>query len=662
MAGLDVPDVLRRSVALDLEQHGPSYRRAMDGYRGLFVLLVIAYHFGASWLVGGWIGINHFFVFSGFLIGTILIKERYKYGDLDVVRFYLRRARRIVPAMCLLVLAVLVKVAFFDSTPNRSQTAGDAFATLTFWQNWRLIERDDQYFDYFSDPSPLRHVWTLSVEEQFYLFVPWLILGLFAVSRRKAVRVWMLVALAAASAAWTSYLVGPGGGSGSRLYYGTDVRMQALIVGVAGAAMYTAAPGREKFRLPRGITNAIGWIGTIVSLSAFFLLDDRSTGAFRYGGLFCFAVLAAFMGISALDTRRLTINRVIGIAPLVHLGQISYGLYLYHWPISLWLRFDSLPALVNGLLQFLLTWVCAVASYRLVELPILMYGLRGSVRRMLRRRVPRATGFVTVAVLAAIAAGLWNSLPQTDSPPWNGQPLDASVRYVAPTTPVRMAVVGDSIPSSLVEGFHRSSYPGLQMTRLATYNGCNPVPVTLAVLDKAIPEDPGCAAWRERWPGQARAAGSDVILAPAGLAFLFPLQIDGRVVQPGSPEAGRLLLRSLDALYGQFKTTGARRLDVVNVPCRVLEPAQLRGRSAELVGREPVPIDTAWANRLIGEWRARHQGDVSVLDLSAQLCPAGEYRRTINGARVYKDSIHFSQPGAELIWSWLAPQVVRVEG
>ena len=75
-----------------------------------------------------------------------------------------------------------------------------------------------------------------------------------------------------------------------------------------------------------------------------------------------------------------------------------------------------------------------------------------------------------------------------------------------------------------------------------------------------------------------------------------------------------------------------------------------------------MPVDTAWANRLIGEWRARHQGDVSVLDLSGQLCPAGEYRRTINGARVYKDSIHFSQPGAELIWSWLAPQVVRVEG
>ena len=650
-----ITGVLRRAVSLDLEQRGPNYRRAMDGYRGLFVVLVIAYHFGASFLVGGWIGINHFFVFSGFLIGTILIKERQWYGDIDLLRFYIRRARRIIPALTVLVVAVLLRVWLSDDMLERPRTAGDAVATLTFWLNWKLVARNDLYFDYFSDPSPLRHAWTLAVEEQFYLIVPWLIIALFGVLRTKAQRAWFVLALAAACAVWTAYLAGPGEASSSRLYYSTDIRMQALLVGVAGALMYTAAPGRPKFRLPMRWTNLIGWIGTIVSIAAFFVLDERSLGAFRYGGLLFFAVVAAFMGITALDTRPITVNRIVGVAPLVHLGQISYGLYLFHWPIGLWLPMGDLPRPVAGAVQFLVTWVCAVVCYRLVEAPIMVRGLRG----ILQRRPPSITAPAILATVAVFGVFLWRALPVTDSPPWNGRPLNAAVAYRTPASPVGVALIGDSIPTSLGDGFVPGRYPGLNLHKLASIGGCNPVPVTLIVLGNDVPEAPSCRSWRQEWPAKVKQAGATAVLAPAGLAFLFPQRVEGRVVAPGSSASRARLTANLDALWVQFERSGARQLQLMNVPCRVLEPSDLGGRGADIVGGRPVPLDSRWANGIIREWAATRPADkVTLFDLDAQLCPQGKYERVMHGAKVYKDGVHFSRPGAELVWSWLAPTAV----
>src|SRR5690606_12163160 len=133
--------------------------------------------------------------------------------------------------------AVLIHTLLVDQG-DRPQTAGDAFATLTFWQNWNLVARDDQYFDLLGEPSPLRHVWTLGVEEQFYLVIPFLIALVMVVRGGRRIRTLIVLALALASAGWTAYLAGDGA-TGSRLYYGTDVRAQALLVGVAVALLLT---------------------------------------------------------------------------------------------------------------------------------------------------------------------------------------------------------------------------------------------------------------------------------------------------------------------------------------------------------------------------------------------------------------------------------------
>ncbi|GAB3584106.1 acyltransferase family protein [Calidifontibacter terrae] len=640
---------------LGADRPGSGYRPALDGYRGLFILMVMGYHFGIRALAGGWVGINHFFVFSGFLIGRILIKEHYRTGTVSARAFYLRRVRRIVPAMAALVVVVLGWTALHPDSPRR-EFAGDGFSTLTFWLNWRLIARNDQYFDNFDAPSPLRHVWTLAVEEQFYLLVPWLILLLFLVTRRRMMRFAIVVIAALLATAWSAHLVGQPDITSSRIYYGTDVRMQALLVGFAAAFLFTRRRPGPALALPAGVAEALGWIGTIISIGAFFVLDDNFTAAFGNGTVLLFAIAAAVMGVSATDPRPLLINRIFSWPPLVYLGQISYGLYLFHWPISLWMPLTgwSLPLAVA--VKFLLTLAVATLSFRFLEYPVLRDGFRALWPWRTGRRY---AGFSVFAGLVAMSLVLTAAVADPRIATYEGPPLNPHVVYAAPVKPVSVAMIGDSIPTSLQDGFIAGRYPGFKLLPYARIEGCDAIPVTLEVAGHQQADGPSCAAWRQTWPDQVRRSGAEILLAPAGLRFLFPLRIDGKVEAMGSPASQRLLRRNLDALLVQYQRSGAKQLQIVNVPCRLLTPQQLSGAYRAALGEKPKPIDTTWSNRLISGWAQQHTAEgVRVLDLNGQLCGDG-YHGAINGTQLYKDGAHFTPAGAQLVWTWLAPTVLR---
>lgn len=646
----------RALVSTDLEQMGSHYRPALDGYRGLFVVLVMLFHFGVTSLAGGWVGINHFFTFSGYLIGGILIRQWQRRGRIDAIAFYLRRARRIVPAMALLVVAVLVHTLLVDEG-DRPQTAGDAFATMTFWQNWRLIARDDQYFDLLGEPSPLRHVWTLGVEEQFYLLVPFLI-GLVMIVRRRYARTAIVLALAAGSAAWTAHLTSSGA-TGSRLYYGSDVRAQALLVGVALAMLLTPDRRGRAPRLRRSTAEAIGWVGTILSFSAFFLLDETGRWVFERGGMLVFAVMAACMGASALDARPLRINRVMSLPPLVHLGQLSYGLYLFHWPIATWLPLAQLPTVLAILIKLALTWVCAVLSYRFLELPVMVGGFRALVPRSVPRTVRRWVAPGLLAAVTAVAFLLSTSWSSAIDGDWNNQPLASAHEYQQPSSDLRVAVVGSSIAQSIRDGFRGDEYPGLDVSGHTRRGSCNPIPLTFRFQGGGeVPEDPTCDSWREDWPQEVEHAGADIVLSPVETALTQPLVIDGQTVRPGSKAHTRTVRATLDALLSQTQESGAEQLQLVSATCHDDPAGTLDG---EKVGA--IRIDPEGINLIVQEWvhDIRSKGDsvdVALLDLNGAVCGEEGYRPVINGAQLYSDRIHFSRQGAQLVWTWLAPQVV----
>lgn len=653
---------------------------ALDGYRGLFVTLVLLYHFGVTALVGGWVGINHFFVFSGYLITRLLISERAKTGTIDIVRFYKRRAERLIPALLVLCTAVLASGLFVGSA-NRHRDAGDVLASLFFVQNWRLISQDDAYFEQVGNPSPLRHAWTLGVEEQFYLLVPLLVLVLVALFRRSRTgRFVVVAALALASAAWTVHLA-TSGTDFARLYYGTDTRAQALLVGAAVAVLLGRDHrGRLGRRPSLGVTQALGLVGVLISLSAFVVVGPRSEWLFTGGGMLVFAIGAALMGIAATDPRPMLINRLAAWGPLALLGQMTYGLYLYHWPIHLWLGpvLEDLPLVVSVIIKLAVTVGVAFVSFRWLEVPVLQHGFgvllphglrsrlerRRAGRRGRRREVPvwwvPVAGTVVVALVAVVAFTRPVSEEDLDVPPL----VASDGEFTEADPPVDMALLGDSVGVSLADGWRSEDYPGVTMKNYSRI-GCDLIDAPLISEGSPMPEDESCEEWREGWPGEVEESGADNLLVLPGAQFIGDHEVDGEVLTSRSPELATLIRQTLTDIEQQAKDAGVTHVQMATMPCRDVDPDKLDPALRQFAGPISDPENIDWVNQTVTEW-VRGEGEGSeptegvrrdLLDLHGALCEDG-FTAEVNDIPLYGDTVHFSPAGAATVWTWLTPRVV----
>lgn len=653
---------------------------ALDGYRGLFVVLVLLYHFGVTALVGGWVGINHFFAFSGYLITRLLISEFAKNGTIDVLRFYRRRAERLLPALLVTCSAILVS-GLFAGSANRHRDAGDVLATLGFVQNWRLVSLEDTYFEQVGNPSPLRHAWTLGVEEQFYLLVPALVALLFLLFRRSRTgRLVVVAALALASAWWSAHLAGSGVDF-SRLYYGTDTRAQALLVG-AGMAVLLGRDHRGRLgrRPSLPVTQAVGLLGFVISLSAFFIVGPRSEWLFTSGGMLLFAIGAGMMGMTATDPRPMLINRIAGWPPAVLLGQMTYGLYLYHWPIHLWLGpvLEGLPLAVSVVVQLAVTVGVAFVSFRWLEVPVLQHGFgvllpaglrrRPAGRRVrARRRAGTPVWAVPVAATAVVAvlAGFTFTRPVStadlDVPPL----LASDGEFTRADPPVDIALLGDSVGVSLAKGWRGEDYPGVTLSNQARI-GCDLIDAPLIANGEPMPQFDGCDEWRDDWPGQVEEAGSQSLLVLPGVQFIGEHEVDGELVESRSPQAARLIKRTLTDIEQQAKGAGVTHVQIATMPCRQVDPNKLDPALRQFAGPISDPANIAWVNETVTAW-AKGEGEGAdptegvereLLDLHGALCSEG-YTEEVNDIPLYKDTVHFSPAGAATVWTWLTPRVVR---
>ncbi|MGD0765697.1 MAG: acyltransferase, partial [Dehalococcoidia bacterium] len=214
-----------------------SYRPGLDGIRALAVAAVLAYHADFPWARGGFLGVDAFFVLSGYLITTILLTEWNARGGIGLLAFWTRRARRLLPALYLMLIGVAIYAVFMASPLELDKIRGDALATIAYVANWRPIFTGASYFDRFSIPSPLNHTWSLAIEEQYYLIWPLLLLFLLRVRRLTPnALLAVTLAMAAASAILMGALFQPGHDP-SLVYYGTDTRAQSLLVGAALAML-----------------------------------------------------------------------------------------------------------------------------------------------------------------------------------------------------------------------------------------------------------------------------------------------------------------------------------------------------------------------------------------------------------------------------------------
>lgn len=377
----------------------------LDGIRGLAVACVVLYHAGAAWLPAGFLGVDVFFVVSGFLITALLAAEWERSDGISLRGFWTRRAKRLLPALAAVLAATTVFAAVLlrDSLIDHLRELLSAAVYLT---NWDLIVREVSYFDSFERPSQLRHLWSLAVEEQFYVVWPLAFaaaLRLGGPSWRRRLT-WFALLSAAASVAWMAVLYEPAADP-SRAYFGSDARAFTILIGVLLGLHWR--PWRREFGRAGGIAADAAGLGGLAVIGT-IMARTSSFDSWLYPTGLLLLSLAAAMAVASAARPGGLVERILSRRPLRYAGERSYGIYLWHWPVLLALEWE-------GGLEYGSPWLLAAgagatlalaeASYRWVERPAReerfweQFGGR-------RVRVPRrAWAAGATAVIAAAAVG-----------------------------------------------------------------------------------------------------------------------------------------------------------------------------------------------------------------------------------------------------------------
>ncbi|MGH3542575.1 MAG: acyltransferase family protein, partial [Mycobacterium sp.] len=516
---------------------------ALDGLRAVAVALVLAGHGGIPGMSGGFLGVDVFFVLSGFLITSLLLDELGRSGRIDLGGFWIRRARRLLPALVLMVLTAAVGRQFFPP----EAVAGlrdDAIATFFFVANWMFVADKTDYFAQGAPPSPLQHAWSLGVEEQYYIGWPLLLTAVAVLLAARARRrhrwatlggvrlaVFLLATLGALASAAAAIILASDAAR-DRVYFGTDTRAQALLAGAAASALLVG----DWPSLNRGwslIRSRWGsWTARLLPVLGLALLAVAAHYAagtareFR-GGLLVVVAVAAVLVIApvTLDQRG-PVATVLAWGPLVWLGTISYGVYLWHWPIFLVLNGERTGW--SGLSLFCLrcaaTLAVSAASWWLIEQPVRKWRPVWVPLLPLAGATAATAAAVTMLVVPVgptTGGALDGSLPPgvspvaavSPSPPGGPRPARA-VAQRDPRRPFTVSVFGDSIGSSLMH--YLPSTPGFHFVD-HTVIGCSLVRGgPYRYLGQTLDQKTECESWPSRWTAEIAADRPDAILLIIG--------------------------------------------------------------------------------------------------------------------------------------------------
>jgi peptidoglycan/LPS O-acetylase OafA/YrhL len=392
------------------------YRPGLDGLRALAVAGVVLYHAGVSWMPGGFLGVDVFFVLSGYLITSLLLAEHRRQGSVGFKAFWLRRARRLLPAV-LLVVFVCLLAASTIARDDLTRTRGDALASLVYLTNWHLIAASHSYFNAFGRPSLLQHLWSLAVEEQFYLLWPLILLGsLKLVGRRYTVLLTVVLALSSTALMWGLYNPDQ---DPSRVYYGTDTRASTLLVGALLAFAWPLGGFRDEVsRRAARVLDGVGCVALLAVLAFFVRVQDYDPWMYR-GGFLLLALCTAVL-IAVVVHPASLLGRALGTRTLRWIGVRSYGIYLWHWPVMMLTR-PGIDVPWRGTLvilaQIALTIALAALSYRYVEMPVRSGSAQRRLRAWLDAHTPRERLRWTTGSLAGfvLVLGLVLGLPAPGS-------------------------------------------------------------------------------------------------------------------------------------------------------------------------------------------------------------------------------------------------------
>jgi peptidoglycan/LPS O-acetylase OafA/YrhL len=625
-----------------------AHQPSLDGIRALAVMAVILFHAGNTYFTAGFIGVDIFLVLSGFLITTLLLRELAATGRVAFGAFWLRRARRLLPALILVLIAVACFGAFVATDDEALGLRGDLLGSLFYVQNWRFVLSGASYFTQFGSPSPLRHMWSLAIEEQWYLVWPLMLFGIMALTRRNLRAVVVVILLLAAGSALLMASLYHQGGDASRAYYGTDTRAQALLIGAALAVLFMmrSAPRTVVANVVVQVCGAVG-----AAFLTWVVVEQSERWTTLYRGGFSLVALAAAALIAGAMTRG-PVRSVLAVPPLPAIGLISYGLYLWHWPIFVWLS----PAR-TGLeghrllaLRLIVTFAVSILSFRLVERPI-----REQRVSWIRGRglwIPIASAVTAVALLVLTASGA-AARPRPDL-----STVEQFTRILnAPPPPgaTRVLLAGDSIAVTLgFDAVRPSQRKDIWLKGVARV-GCGLLTGTPVSGETRGESQQECHDWPQEYAKGVRAYKPQLSLLLIGGWEVFDREVDGRILRVGTPAMEVELRRALDKAKRVLTADGAP-LVILTTPCFSPTTREL-GAFGEAARADPARVE--WLNQVWRRYVDDHP-DVTLLDLDAHACPGGKYAPTIDGASMRTDGVHFTLAGARLLWKWLGPEVLRI--
>ncbi|MBK5288814.1 MAG: acyltransferase [Acidimicrobiia bacterium] len=621
-----------------------SYRPALDGLRALAVIAVVVFHLDETGLTGGFLGVDAFFVLSGFLITTLLVLEWRRHDTIGTVAFWGRRARRLLPALILLMVGVAVFARIEVPTTELGRIRSDGIAGLFYVANWRFVLSGQSYFDLFSAPSPFRHLWSLAIEEQFYLVWPLVTIGCLRWGRGRLGR---LAAVTAGGTVVSVALMAAlfNADDPSRSYYGTDTHAHTILVGALLALALVGRP-RPSERSERGFA-LVGVPALLATIAAFVWAHDASRSLY-FGGSLAFAIAVAALIASLVLAPTGPIARLFAFRPFVAIGVISYGIYLWHWPVIVYAT-EARVGLSGAALdafRIALTLAFSIASFFLVERPI-----------RARLRSPKLWITVPAGLVAGTVAILLATVGATAAPNFFGPstPVATSPTTLGPRepdTPAHVVMVGDSLAASLGPGlddamtergirFEAAATPGCSILRGVTVRtDGRPYPwsrdcdtaIAPALRTVVTTEPrPDLVIWLSTWDAVDRILG-------------------GRRVALGTPEGDARLRTEVERAAGLLSSHGAR-LIILTVPKPV------PGSASVLPG-----LDEAGRirnlNALYESAAAATDGRISIIDLAGIVCPDGKCATKVHGVELRPDGSHFSKRGSAVVGQQLTDAVL----
>jgi peptidoglycan/LPS O-acetylase OafA/YrhL len=690
------------------------YQPALDGLRAISVIAVMLFHAGFAWMGGGFFGVEVFFVVSGYLITSLLLDEREKHHRVSLEQFWLRRARRLLPALFTMLVAVAIWAALFGTDEQQSTLKRDLPWSIFYVSNWGQIVGSTPYFAS-ADPPLLRHLWSLAVEEQWYVIWPLVFVAAMTIGAGR-LRSRGVFFVSCSLALMVVMHVLHGGVSNNALYLGTITRSSGLLLGAGCAFVWRPwrAPSPSQMRGRRLDPMGAAALALLVCIMSVATL----TAAYIYQwllpvvSLLSMAVIAVVVYPTSYGLRA-----VLGWRPLVEIGRRSYGLYLWHWPIFVighvyhsgsWLKFVVAMAVTAGVAEL---------SFRFVETPI-RKGFLGSwlkeqrnaigVERVRRVRISGVAGTAIAVVLVGLLAfyvsvdhfdaAVGGANAQFSLTPGGSDASTASGAAATPadadpnastgatattpaasgataasgapattalgasatpttlaTLPRKVVVVGDSQAHSLAINLPDGIEPTFTITD-GSVEGCGVYDAGKVVSARAgFNRSFGdCAGWAGKWGSAAASSGAAVALVVIGAWDVFDLQLADRTLVFGTPEADAFYLSQVQLGIDALKAAGSK-IALLEVPC--MRPQDVKGAGVPALPERGDDTRTGHLNVLLKQAAATDPAHVTFVPGPTQWCNDP----VISSDLGYRwDGVHVYKPGANLIYETIAPTLLTI--